>query len=304
MRAVTLDRFGGPEVLTVTDAPDAPEPGTGEVRIRVEAAAINPVDLQVRRGGGGAETGVPFPMTLGWDVSGVVEAVGPSAGRFSPGTPVIGMSAQAATGIGTWAEYVTLHQDLLAHAPVSVPLADAAALPLAGLSTYQALDRLRLVEGSRLLVTGGVGALGGIAVQIARARGWRPIALVREKDQDLARSLGAAEVVTEVPTGAGYHALFETAGIAEAVDAVRDGGQAVTVVDRAMPKAGRGIMPVVSYVEQDGPMLGELAKLVDAGMITVRVARTFGFDEAADAVALMERGGVRGKILLIPSENR
>ncbi|MFF5567653.1 NADP-dependent oxidoreductase [Streptomyces sp. NPDC012623] len=300
MRAVVMNAFGAPDVLHVTDVPDAPEPGPGQVRVSVRAAAINPVDCQVRSGSKGGEPTVPLPMTLGWDLSGTVDAVGPDVTRFRAGNPVVGMSAQAATGLGTWAQRVTLGQDLLAPAPESVPLADAAALPLGALSTYQALDRLNLPAGGSLLVTGGAGALGGFALQLARERGWYTAALVRPSDRDLARELGAGEVLTELPDAPRYDALFETAGIASAIGAVRDGGQAVTVVPTAVPAAERGIHPVVSFVDQDGALLERLVALVDGRTLTVRIAHAFPFDAAAEAVALFEAGGVRGKVLLIP----
>ncbi|MBT2413694.1 NADP-dependent oxidoreductase [Streptomyces sp. ISL-12] len=300
MRAVVMERFGGPEVLQVAEVPDAPAPGAGQVRVTVRAAAVNPVDCQVRSGSKGDELTVPLPMTLGWDLSGTVDAVGAGVTRFRVGDPVIGMSAQAATGLGTWAERVTLGEDLLAPAPSSVPLADAAALPLGALSTFQALDRLDLPAGAWLLVTGGVGALGGFALQAARDRGWRTAAVVRPADHDLARELGADEVLTSVPEEPRYDALFETAGLAGAVRGVRDGGRAVTVVPTAVPAAERGIEPVVSFVDQDGARLERLAALVDDKVLTVRVGGVYPFASAAEAVARFEAGGVRGKVLLVP----
>lgn len=302
MRAVVMERFGGPEVLHVAEVPDAPAPEAGQVRVTVRAAAINPVDCQVRSGSKGDELTVPLPMTLGWDLSGTVDAVGTNVTRFRVGDPVIGMSAQAATGLGTWAEQVTLGEDLLAPAPSSVPLTDAAALPLGALSTYRALDRLDLPAGAWLLVTGGAGALGGFALQAARERGWRTAALVRSgnHDHDLARELGADKVVTSVPEEPRYDALFETAGLAGAIRSVRNGGQAVTVVPTAVPVAERGIEPVVSFVEQDGARLERLAALVDDKVLTVRVADAYPFTAAAEAVARFEAGGVRGKVLLVP----
>lgn len=302
MRAVVMHRFGGPEVLTVAQVPDAPQPQGDQVRIAVVAAAINPVDYYVRSGAKADELTIGFPMTPGWDVSGVVEAIGPKADRFQVGDTVIGMSAQAATGLGTWAERMTVGQGLLAPAPRSVSLVDAAALPLAGLSSFQALDRLDLPENARVLVTGAAGALGGFAMEFGRLRGWRMAAVVRGRDgdQELVRRLGAVDVLTDITSAtAQYDGVFETAGIADAITAVRDGGQFVSVYPPAVPASQRGIDPVVSFVEQDGAMLELLSSLVDCGKLTVRVAKTFKFDEVIAAVEMFDRSGTRGKVLLV-----
>ncbi|MBE2999549.1 zinc-binding dehydrogenase [Nocardiopsis sp. HNM0947] len=299
MKAIVMDRFGSPEVLGEGEVQDAPAPGPGQVRVRVVAAAVNPVDNQVRSGSKGEDLGVPLPMVLGWDLAGEVESVGADV-PFDVGDAVVGMSAQPATGVGTWSQWVTLDHRLLAPAPVSVPLRDAAALPLAALSSYQPLSRLDLPRGARLLVTGGVGAVGGFAVQIARRRGWRAAVLVREGDQAEARSLGAAEVYTQVPEEGGFDAVFETAGVAGAIRAVRRGGRFVTVVPTAVPEPERGVEPEVSFVDQDGASLRVLADWVDRQDLTVRVAQAVPFARAAEAVRRFEAGGVRGKVLLLP----
>jgi NADPH:quinone reductase-like Zn-dependent oxidoreductase len=304
MRAVVMNEYGSPDVLHETDVPDAPAPGPGQVRVRIEAAAVNPVDNQVRSGSKGDELSIPLPMTLGWDLSGRIEATGPGARRFAVGDPVIGMSAQAATGLGTWAELVTLDEALLAPAPRSLSLREAAALPLAALSVHQPFNRLRLPPGSTLLVTGGVGALGGFALQLAAQHGWRTAALVRDKDVDLARELGAHEVhttVAEASRGGGYDAVFETAGIVDAIKAAKDGGSLVTVVPTVVPPAERGITPKVSFIDRDGEALETLAGLVDRKALTVRVARAYPFAQAAEAVRSFEDGGIRGKVLLVPT---
>jgi NADPH:quinone reductase-like Zn-dependent oxidoreductase len=146
MRAIQIDRFGGPEVLEVREVAD-PAPAAGELLVRTIASSINPVDVKTR--GHVYDTGMPpLPMTLGWDLAGVVADPGPSALR--PGQRVIAMSPQLAAGVGTWADLVVLPAGVVASAPARVSLAEAATVPLAGLTAWQALHWLSLTEGEHL----------------------------------------------------------------------------------------------------------------------------------------------------------
>lgn len=154
MRAIQIDRFGGPTVLEVREVPN-PVPAAGELLVRTTASSINPVDVKTRSRV--YETGIPpLPMMLGWDLAGMVADRGTTVLR--PGQRVIAMSPQLAAGAGTWADLVALPVGLVAPAPATVSLGEAATLPLAGLTAWQALDWLRLGVGDRLLVTGGAGA--------------------------------------------------------------------------------------------------------------------------------------------------
>ncbi|WP_406011020.1 NADP-dependent oxidoreductase [Streptomyces sp. NBC_00637] len=305
MRAVVLTTYGGPEQLVVSDLPEPAVPDPDGVLVRTAAAAVNPVDLQTRAGLHSAHGAFHPPMILGWDVAGTVTAVGDQVTGFSAGDRVVAMSAQMATGRGTYAETVALPAGIVAPAPASVPLTAAAALPLAGLTAWQALDALALPEGATLLVTGAVGSVGGLTVQLARLRGLTVVAHVRTaEDSERARALGAARVVVGedaavLPSGT-VDGLLETAGLPRAVAAVRDGGRAVSVVPTRVPEAERGVHVTVSYVQQDGQGLAALGALVDRGDLDVRSAKELGFEEAGEAHRLLEAGGVRGKLLLLP----
>ncbi|MFD4681704.1 NADP-dependent oxidoreductase [Streptomyces sp. NPDC058461] len=305
MRAVVLTTYGGPEHLAVSDVPEPGAPEPDGVLVRTAAAAVNPVDLQTRAGLHRGHSAVGPPMVLGWDVSGTVTAVGAEVTRFRVGDRVVAMSAQMATGRGTYAEAVALPEDLVAPAPASVPLTEAAGLPLAGLTARQALDLLALPPGASRLVQGAVGAGGGLAAQLARLRGLTVAAQVRSAaDAERARALGAERVLVgadpaDLPSGA-FDGLLETAGLPGAVAAVRDDGRAVSIVPTRVPAAERGIRPVVSYVEQDGTGLAVLSGLVDRGDLTLRTAKALGFEEAGEAHRLLAAGGVRGKLLLLP----
>ncbi|GHE58445.1 alcohol dehydrogenase catalytic domain-containing protein [Streptomyces capitiformicae] len=164
MLAVQIDVHGGPEVLSVREIAE-PVPGPGEVLVRTVASSLNPVDWKTRAW----DVGPEFPMTLGWDLAGIV--VASSSAEFAVGDRVIAMSAQMATGRGTWAQLVALPEHLVTHAPTTLSLAEAATLPLAGTTAVQALAKLELSSRSRLLVTGAAGAVGALAVQLARRAG-------------------------------------------------------------------------------------------------------------------------------------
>ncbi|MFI8191494.1 NADP-dependent oxidoreductase [Streptomyces sp. NPDC085946] len=288
--------------MAVRELPDPAAPEPGGVLVRTAAAAVNPVDLQTRAGLHQGHSPLRPPMVLGWDVSGTITAVGEEVTDFRVGDRVVAMSAQMATGRGTYAETVALPADIVAPAPLSVPLTDAAGLPLAGLTAAQALDALALPAGSTLLVTGAVGSVGGLAVQLARLRDLTVVAHVRAAgDADAARALGAHRVVVgEEPTDARADGLLDTAGVPGAVAAVRDGGRLVSIVPTRVPAAERGIRVSVSHVEQDGAGLAALGALVDRGELGLRSAKELGFEEAGEAHRILGAGGVRGKLLLTP----
>ncbi|MFI6071488.1 NADP-dependent oxidoreductase [Actinoplanes sp. NPDC051343] len=164
MRAVQIDRHGGIDVLTLREVP-TPVPAAGEVLVRTIASSINPVDWKTRAW----DRGPAFPMTLGWDLSGVVAHS--TVPRFAPGDRVITMSGQIATGLGTWADLVPAR--IRTAAPQRLALVEAAALPLAGLTASQALERVKPGPGERILVTGAVGGVGSLALQLARRSGAR-----------------------------------------------------------------------------------------------------------------------------------
>ncbi|WP_219498694.1 alcohol dehydrogenase catalytic domain-containing protein [Nonomuraea ceibae] len=178
MRAVVIRAFGGAEVLRIADVP-APVAAEGQVRIRVEAATVNPVDLATRSG---ALTGAGLlpardVIGIGWDAAGTVDQIGPGVTGFKPGDRVIGLCDRLDVPLGAQAEHVVLDADAVAAAPAGLSPVEAATLPLNGLTAAQALDGLGLDDGQTLLVTGAAGAVGGFAVQLAVARGLRVVAV-------------------------------------------------------------------------------------------------------------------------------
>lgn len=309
MKAVVIRRFGGPEVLEVAEL-DAPEPTTGQVRIHVEAAAVNPVDIATRAGRLTDAGLAPAAgqIGIGWDLAGVIDGVGPGVDRFRDGDPVIAMRDLLSAPVGAQAEYVVLDTDAVAAAPRSVSPVEAATVPLNALTAAQALDLLALRGGQWLLVTGAAGAVGGFAVELASLRGLRTVAVASPGDESLVRGLGAdafvprsehvgASVRRAVPGGVDGALDAAQLGMS-ALDGVRDGGAFVAVGAGAAPTPLRGTRVHNVWIRTDAPRLAELAALVDAGRLTPRVAAAEPLDQVAAAHTRLAAGGVRGRIVL------
>ena len=312
MRAVVVRSYGGPEALEVAEVP-VPEPGRGQVRIRVEAAAVNPVDTATRQGlMNVARPGVireREQVGIGWDVAGTVDAVGPGVTSLSSGDRVIGLRDRLDQPLGTYAERVVLDAADVAPAPQGVDSAAASTLPLNGLTTVQALDLLGLSAGQTILVTGAAGGLGGFGVELAAMRGLRVIAAAGDDDEKLARELGAAAFVprsADLATAVrdlvpgGVDAAFDAAVLGyPAMDAVRAGGSFAAFAG-AGPYPVRAIRVVPVHIRADGAALAGLSGLAAAGKLTLRVADTYPLEEAGRAHARLEAGRLRGRLVLIP----
>ncbi|MFD7066663.1 NADP-dependent oxidoreductase [Streptomyces sp. NPDC059913] len=298
MHAATVSRFGGPEAVEITEVP-VPVPGPGQVRIKVAAAALNPVDAAMRSGvfGGAGER-----IGLGWDVAGVIDAVGPGVEQV-PGDRVIGLSTGHHTPLGTHAEYVVLDTEAVAPAPARLDDVHAATLPLNTLSAAQALDTLALRPGQGLLVTGAAGAVGAHAVELAHLQGLGVTALASPADEEFLRSRGAERFLPrgERPAPGGWDGVLDAAGLgAEALAAVRDGGAYVGLWPGREPSPERGVRVGALDVRADAARLAELSRLADRGEVLARVAATHPLAEAAEAHARLAEGGLRGRIVLVP----
>jgi NADPH:quinone reductase-like Zn-dependent oxidoreductase len=312
VQAIVVRSHGGPEALELIDVRD-PEPGPGQVRIRVEAASVNPVDVAVRRG----LINASMPglirdreyVGIGRAAAGTVDAVGPGVASFSPGERVIGLRDRFDQPLGAYAEQVVLDAAAVAPAPQGVDAAAASTLPLNGLTAVQALDLLGLTAGQTILVTGAAGGLGGFGVQLAAMRGLRVIAAAGDEDEKLARQLGAVEFVPRSADLAaavlhrfpgGVDAAFDAAALGyPALDAVRGGGS-FAAFRGAGPSPYRGIrvLPMSSYA--DGAALAGLSALAASGKLTLPVAETYPLADAARAHQRLEAGALRGRLVLLP----
>ncbi len=307
MLAIRQETLGGPEVLELVEV-ERPEPRPTEVLVRVAAAGVNPVDWKTRAGG--AFLGQP-PFTVGWDVAGVVEALGRGVTRFAPGDRVFGMPRFPAEA-AAYAEYVTSPSRQLARIPDGLSDVEAAALPLAGLTAWQALVETADVRpGKRVLILGAAGGVGHLAVQIAKARGAYVIGTASAGKHAFLAELGADEAVDyrneaveeRVRDADVLLDLVGGDGTAAALSALRDDGLAVIVPSSAgldaLREHARGRVRVTGIlVEPDRAGLEALAALVAGGSLRPHVAETFPLAEAARAHEVGEAGRTTGKLVL------
>ena len=304
MRGVAYDEFGGPEVLTLRD--DLPDPPVGPdtVLVRVHAAGVNPVDVLIRSGGLTGAYPHHLPIVPGWDVAGVVEAVGPAVTAFVAGDEVFGYVRRDDVQWGTTAELVPAPQRCLAHKPESLSFAEAAGLPLAGLTAYQSLtEALDVHEGDRVLVHRAAGGVGFSAVQIAVALGAHVIGTASPRNHGFLRDAGAAEVLD-------YSAGPISGQLTEPVDAVLDlvGGDTLADAPKQVRDRARitsVVDPVVNamggryvFVRPEHEHLEELGRMADAGQLRVPIARAFPLEQTAEAQELVAGGHVRGKVVV------
>ncbi|MHB1775356.1 MAG: NADP-dependent oxidoreductase [Acidimicrobiales bacterium] len=310
MRAIGLERWGGPEVLSVVELPD-PVPGPGEVLVRVRAAAVNPTDTALRSGARADRLrDVPAPHVPGMDAAGEVAALGPAtATDLSVGQAVMAVVVPHGPH-GAYAELVAVPADSVVPIPAGASLAEAATLPMNGLTATMALDRLALRPGQTLGVTGAAGTLGGYVVELAKVDGLRVVADAAPGDEALVRRLGADVVVPRGPDVAERMRAAAPAGVDGLVDAavqnalvagaVRDGGQVATVRGYdADAERGVRLVPVwVREYARERSKLDRLRRLVEEGRLSLRVARTYPAAAAADAHRALEAGGVRGRLVL------
>jgi len=291
VRAVEVTRFGGPEVLRTAQV-EPPSPISTEVMVRVLAASVNPVDCKTRRGTGVSRWVGPPPFIAGWDVAGVVESMGYGVTRFAVGDLVYGMP-RFPRAAGAYAEYVTAPSRQLALAPRTASHIEAAALPLAALTAWQSLiEAARVTSGSTVLVHGMSGGVGHVAVQLARAQG--AAVLMTNRNTREALSARDFDVALDLVGGDDTRSLLDT---------LHEGGLLLAVADGASDEvkaeaSERGVRVLEPLVEPDGHALQEIAALVDSGAVKVMIDEVYPLEQAAAAHERLERGGVRGKLVL------
>ncbi|MFG2818178.1 NADP-dependent oxidoreductase [Kitasatospora sp. NPDC048365] len=297
-KAFGFVEYGGPETQEFLDRP-VPDPGPGMLLVAVRAAGVNPADWKKRRGLFG--TGGELPVVMGTEASGVVLSVGAGVTGFTPGDQVFGIAPA-----GAFAEHTLLAARTTARKPVGVGFAQAAALPVAGAAAYGGLEQLGLRAGQTLLVLGISGGVGTAAAQIARARGLRVIGTASASSAAYVRTLGATPVDYKGPVAdlvaaaapEGVDGLLDLVGgdaLRAAAPALRDGGRLVSTVDRDGAAALGG-----GYLAWDprGTVLAGLADLVAAGELDPHISATYPLAHAAEAMAEIESGHARGKLIL------
>ncbi|MCX5240092.1 NADP-dependent oxidoreductase [Streptomyces prunicolor] len=307
MRVITQNALGGPEVLEVAEV-ERPAPRANEILIRVHAAGLNPTDWKHRATGG--FLGEP-PFTLGWDVSGVVEAVGVGVARLAPGDEVFGMLSYP-WGHGSHAEYVAAPARAFVHKPAGIDHVQAGALPLVSLTAWQALvENAQVHPGQRVLIHAAAGGVGHVAVQIAKARGAYVIGTASAAKHDFLRELGVDEAIDYRETDFSeavkdVDVVLDMLGGETALKSLRvlrPGGIVVSIVPMGKPdfyeEAERlGVRAVRMLVDADRADMESIAELVEAGKLRATIAKTFPLADAAEAHALGATGRTAGKLVL------
>lgn len=293
----------GEDDLTIVDR-QTPEPGIGEVRIRVEAASVNPVDLGTAHGIFHRLGIIPpgAAVGLGWDVCGVLDALGPGVTGLSTGATVAGLRVGIGPQTGTYSEYVVLPAAAVAQVPEGLAPADAAAAPLISLTASQSIGMLN-PDGRRLLIVGASGGVGGCAVPLAARSGATVTAVAKPDDVDELHHHGATAVASAVADLAGtrFDAVFDPAGVgAPLLDLIVDGGRYLGTAPRNAPAPARGITSGWIEVQADGIELTRLLDDVVSGALPVRVAGEFPLDEAAKAHRAFEDKSAPGRWLIRP----
>ena len=306
MKAMRFHAYGDPAVLRYEDV-EQPVPGAGQVLIRVAATSFNGVDGNIRAGFMQGPIPVTLPHTPGIDVSGTIAALGEDVAGFQVGDRVVGFLPMA--GDGAAAEYVVAPAEILAPAPTSVPLADAAALPAVGLTAWQALfDHAKLAAGQRVLINGAGGAVGGYAVQLAKNAGAYVIATAGPHSSDRAKAAGADEVIDHPTTAVTSSvdvalnlAPIEPAQLGALLELIRAGGVLVntTVWMPAPSDEQRGVRGIDLFVRSDAAQLAHLTTLVDSGQLRIEVAQRFPLAELAAVHAQAAAGALHGKTVII-----
>lgn len=306
-RAVRISWFGGTDALMI-DPSEIPRPVDDEVLVRVVAASVNPVDTKIRAGTYPAVKDTDLPMILGRDLAGTIEAVGTRAHyMLSEGEKVFAFIGQDR---GAQSDYVVVRATELVAAPKSVDLVHAAAVPLAAITAWQGMfDHGGLQAGQRILIHGGAGGVGHLAIQIAKAKGAIVATTCSGEDLEFVRSIGA-DIAIDYKTErfedvvSDLDVVFDLIGgetQARSFAVIREGGIIVSTLQAPDPEkaAAHKIRAAPRYTaEPNAAQLGEIADLIDAGKIRINVAETFPLQDVRKAHERLERGGVRGKIVL------
>ena len=306
MKAVRIERYGNEDVVEIAEV-DQPKPGAGQVLVKVKAAAVNPVDWKIRDGLGDL-FGLKPPLILGNEVAGTVEAVGDNVKDFAPGDDVYGhLSAHS----GGYAEYVAAPANEFVRKPKQIDFDTAASVPVAALTAWQGIfDHGKLESGQRILITGAPGAVGSMAVQLAKARGAHVIGTGSGRNEEFVRGLGAdgfvdykrAKFEEEV---SGVDVVFDTVGgetQERSFQTLKRGGSLVSAVNPPSAEKAKefGVNMAMVMMTPKHDQLAEINRLLESGKLKVRVATVLPLAEVKKAHQLSSSGHAQGKIILRP----
>jgi len=313
VKAIVIESFGGPEVLRPADVP-SPEPAADEVLIEVAYAAVNPVDWKIREGMLAGMFPHEFPVILGWDAAGTVKDTGKNVTGFRIGDRVHAYCRKPKVRFGTYAEFVTMNQAAVAPMPKNVGFAEAACIPLAGLTAWQSLfDAAKIQAGDKVLIHAGAGGVGSFAIQFAKHTGAEVLTTAGGDNHVYVKSLGA-DVVIDYTKENFIDAVRkrEPGGIDLVIDAVgndvqresyevlKKGGRLVSIVNVPSEEEARryGVVAAHVFVTPDGEQLRRIGALIESGAVRSPALQEMPLEEAAEAQRQSQAGHVRGKIVL------
>lgn len=307
MKAVRFHSYGGPDVLVYEDAPK-PEPAAGEVLVKVHATSVNPIDWKVRAGHMKSFRDYPLPFILGWDVSGVVESVGSGVTGFKPGDEVYGRPDLARNG--AYAEYVVVKESEIARKPKNLDHVHAAAIPLVGLTAWQALfDAAGLTAGQKVLIQAAAGGVGHMAVQFAKIKELYVAGTASGQNQEYLKQLGCDLPINYETTRFedvvhDYDAVVESMGGEvrnRSWKVLKEGGILVALIGPPPSEEdakAHGVRAAIIWGQAKSNQLTEIARLADSGKVKPEIAAVFPLRDAAKAHQMSETEHVRGKIVL------
>jgi NADPH:quinone reductase-like Zn-dependent oxidoreductase len=310
MKAAQIKTYGDSEVVEINQSTSAPnDPSTGKVLVNVKAAGVNPADWKFRNGFFQQMMPLQFPSTLGWDFSGVIEKVGQGVSDFDQGDEVYGQAPEPTGGSGAFAEIALANASSIAHKPKTLSLQQAAGLPTVGVSAWQALvETIGLSKGQKILIHGGAGGIGSIAIQLAKHLGAYVATTVSTNDKQFAKELGADGVIdyktqTFEEIVRDYDAVFDTVGgetYTRSFKVLKRGGIIVSMLEQPNQELMDrfGVKAVFQFTQVNRDRLTRLADWVDQNNIRVNIDRTFPLDEARTALDYQRDVHPRGKIIL------
>ena len=309
MKALQMKQYGSKDVLELNQNVTKPVSGKGQVLIEVYAASINPIDWKIRAGYLKEHLPLTMPATLGGDVAGVVAGVGESASGLNVGDRVYGYASLVSGGSGSFAEFVAAMILTVAPAPQKVNFVEAAALPLVGASAVQAIEQhIKLQLGQKILIHGGAGGIGSVAIQVAKSIGAYVATTATAEDSAYVQELGANEVIDYKKEAfekklTNFDAVFDTVGgdtTDKSFKVLKKGGMLVSMLGQPNPALSQqyGVTAIGQMTHATTDVLKRLAQLVDNGALKIHVDKVFPLDKAKEAFQLLEEGHPRGKVVV------
>ncbi len=312
MKAAYYEEFGELNQIKVGEL-DKPEPGEGEVLIRIQSAGVNPVDAAVARGMLKDAIPAEFPVIPGWDVAGVIEERGHSSRRFAKGDKVYAYARRPVIQHGTFAEYISIPESYVAKSPEKLTMEESGGVPLTGLTAYQSLfDAGRLKGGETIMILGASGGVGSLAIQLANWKGATVIGVAGSSNQDYMKDLGAdytidyskgdvGEAVDKIAPD-GVDMIFHCSrgdSLAQSHDRLKEGGRLISITN-SDPERRNDVQFQYVFVEPNAVQLAHLSELADSGTLKVPVSKTFKLDDAQQALQEIESLHTRGKTVITP----